>query len=91
MIGKGYTMAWAPAPGRSVPNPFNGLSHGKSLGQRVVEHDNKITAIGMDALIAVGSGQLAWGLGTANNRWATFWWVVTGIATVKFLHDLSRP
>jgi hypothetical protein len=36
------------------------------------------------------SAFLAWGLGTRKNNWSTFWWVVSGIAFVKLLHDTSR-
>lgn len=89
MNKRGFTMAWAPAPAKRLPTPF--LGRGSALGQKPIEHDNKITAVGVDAAVGIGSAYLAWLLTRADNRWSTFWWVVTGISTIKMLHDLSRP
>lgn len=91
MIGKNPMMTWAPAPSRPIPTPFRASRRSNSLGERPLEHEDKITAIAVDAVVGLGSAHLAWGLNRADNRWATFWWVATGIAGVKFLHDLSRP
>lgn len=89
MNKRGFTMAWAPAPAKRLPTPF--LGRGQAMGQKPVEHDNKITSVGVDIAVGVGAAYLAWLLSKADNRWSTFWWAVTGISTVKMLHDLSRP
>jgi hypothetical protein len=90
MNKRGFTMAWAPAPAKQLPTPF--LGRGGAMGQvKPVEHDNKITAVGVDLAVGIGSAYLAWLLTRADNRWATFWWAFTGISAVKMLHDFSRP
>jgi hypothetical protein len=90
MNKRGFTMAWAPAPAKQLPTPFMG--RGGAMGQQPkIEHDNKITAAAIDAAVGFGSAYLAWLLTRADNRWSTFWWVVTGISTIKLLHDVSRP
>ena len=88
MIDNRFSMAWAPAQNR-LPNPFGG--RGAALGQKIPEHDNKIVAIGADILVGLGTGYMGYPLQRADNRWATFWFVVTGMVGIKFLHDLSRP
>ena len=90
MNKRGFTMAWAPAAAKPLPTPF--LGRGTALGQmKPLEHDNKLTSVGIDLAVGIGSAYLGWLLTKADNRWSTFWWVVTGISSVKLLHDLSRP
>lgn len=91
---KGFNMSWAPAPAKPLPTLFSG--RGSALSQQAqtlpkLEHDNKITSIALDAIVGLGAGYLASLYSRANARESTFWWVVTGISTVKLLHDLSRP
>lgn len=87
MIDNRFSMSWAPAQNR-LPNPFGGRA---ALGQKVPEHDSKIVAIGADVLVGLGTAYLGYLLVRADNRWATFWFAVTGMIGIKFLHDLSRP
>lgn len=89
MNKRGFAMAWAPAPAKPLPTPF--LVRGATLGQKGLEHDWKTAAIGVDLAVGIGSAYLAWLLTRADNRWATFWWVVTGSSIIKMLHDFSRP
>lgn len=89
MNGKGYSMAWAPAPHRRLPTPF--ATKGANLGQKGSVLDSKEIALGTDLVVLAGSSFMAWGATARGNRWGTFWWVVSGVTLVKFLHDLSRP
>ena len=78
---KGYTMAWAPAtpPARRA-----------AMGQAATFAESPLLALLTDAVVAGSSAYLAWGLGTQNNKWSTFWWVVAAGALMKGLHDMSR-
>jgi hypothetical protein len=90
MNGNGYSMAWAPAPNRRLPTPF--LNKKPSLGQRYANiTESKELALATDFVILLGSSFMAWGSTQRGNRWATFWWVVSGVTLIKGLHDLSRP
>jgi hypothetical protein len=90
MNKRGFTMAWAPAPAKPLPTLF--IGRGNVMGQaRVVEHDNKIAASAIDAIVGVGSAYLAWLMWRADNRWATFWIAATVFSAAKLLHDVSRP
>jgi hypothetical protein len=83
-------MAWAPAPNRPLPTPF--ATSKATLGQQKVGLlDSREVAMGADLVTTMASGYLAYGSGKNGNRWSTFWWVVSGISLVKFLHDSSRP
>jgi len=83
-------MAWAPAPNRPLPTPFIGSK--AILGQQKAGFlDSREIAMGADLVTTLSAAYLGWGTGRKNNRWSTFWWVVSGISLVKFLHDSSRP
>lgn len=89
MNGKGYSMAWAPAPSRRLPTPFQIKKN--SLGQQGTALDSREVSLATDLVILLGSSFIAWGATQRGNRWSTFWWVVSGVTLVKGLHDLSRP
>lgn len=89
MNGKGYSMAWAPAPNRQLPTPF--ATSRPNLGQKGSVLDSREVAMAADLVTVASSAYLGWGTGRKGNRWSTFWWVVSGVSLVKFLHDMSRP
>lgn len=84
-------MAWAPAPNRQLPTPF---ARKPSLGQQQLPKasvfDSREIAMAADLVTVASSAYLGWGTGRKGNRWSTFWWVVSGVSLVKFLHDMSR-
>jgi hypothetical protein len=43
-----------------------------------------------DIAAASASAYFAYGLGRVQNKWSTFWWVISAGATIKLLHDVSR-
>lgn len=77
-----YTMSWAPGAA-TMPRTR------RSLGQSSF-FESPLLALVTDAVAAGASGYLAWGLGTVNNKWSTFWWIVTVGVAVKGLHDMAR-
>jgi hypothetical protein len=89
-LGNGRSGYWSPAAPRPLPSPY-ALSRPNrpALGQQEFL-ESPILAIGVDTVTAISSAYLAWGLGAVRNKWSTFWWVVSGVATVKALHDMSR-
>lgn len=84
---RAYSMAWSPAPVRRLPAP---VLKGPMLGQTQEFAESPLLALFTSATLAGSSAFLAWGLGTRKNNWSTFWWVVSGVAFVKLLHDTSR-
>jgi hypothetical protein len=81
----GYRMVWAPA---LPPRPSR---HRRGLGQGYREFiESPELSLFASGMTAITSGYLAYGLGTANNKWSTLAWVVSAAAAVKALHDLSR-
>lgn len=86
MSQNGRMGFWAPAPPKPLPSPY---LRGPALGQREFL-ESPVVALMTDSVLAGTSAYLAWGLGAVRNKWSTFWWVVTGVATVKALHDMSR-
>lgn len=89
MMDNRFSMAWAPAPNRSLPNPFTGRR--AALGQKLPPHDNQVMAVAVDVVVGLGTGYMGYLLMKADNRWSTFWFIVTGMMGIKVLHDLSRP
>lgn len=84
-------MAWAPAPNRPLPTPF--ATSKATLGQQKPPDflSSKEVAMGADLVTTLSAAYLGWGTGRKNNRWSTFWWVVSGVSLIKLLHDSSRP
>lgn len=83
---------WAPmAAARPLPSPYKvgRPAAGPALGQNDFL-ESPILSLGVDAVAALSGAYLAWGLSSVRNKWSTFWWVVSGVATVKALHDMSR-
>lgn len=83
---------WAPAAARpaQLPSPYSLSRAGRpELGQQEFL-ESPLLSLGVDAVTAISGAYLAWGLGSVRNKWSTFWWVVSGVATVKALHDMSR-
>lgn len=79
----GFTpAAWAPA---RLPLPAS-----KSLGETGDFLESPSLALVTDVVVAAATGFFAWGLGAHNNKWSTFWWVVSAMAGVKALHDMGR-
>lgn len=87
IVGLNYQPSWRPMP-RLPDAPTRGRSSG-TLGQGLLE--GKSVSVIADFVTALSSAYLAWGLGTRQNKWSTLWWVVSAAATVKGLHDMSRP
>jgi hypothetical protein len=99
--GPSFTMSWAPAPHRLLPQTPT-LGYRKSLGQNWFVESPSL-ALTVDLITAASSVFFAWGLQNVRellpdgsrgkvvgNKWSTFWWVVAGITFVKALHDGSR-
>jgi len=89
MAQNGYAMSWKPAqvllPAMTVPK--------RALGQGGVETfvDSSLLSIMTDFTAAAASAYVAYGFGKADNKWSTFFWVISAMSGVKLLHDLSRP
>lgn len=77
-----YAMSWAPGAATMARTR-------RSLGQNAFI-ESPVLALATDAVAVGSSAFLAWGLGAANNKWATFWWIVAVASAVKGLHDMSR-
>lgn len=85
MTGKNV-LSWKPAPMTIAP------PHQASLGappETFIE--SPLLALATDFTAASASAFIAHGFGKVGNPWSTFFWVVSAMSTVKFLHDLSRP
>lgn len=82
-------MAWAPAPNRALPTLFIGSK--ATMGQKTDFMASREVSMAADLVTTLSAAYLGWGTGRKNNRWSTFWWVVSGVSLVKLLHDSSRP
>jgi hypothetical protein len=84
----GYAMAWKPA---QVLLPAMATRQ-RALGQGGVETfvDSPLLSVMTDFTAAAGSAYVAYGFGKADNKWSTFFWVISAMSAVKLLHDLSR-
>lgn len=82
-----YSMAWAPAQVKRLPPPSRSQAF---LGQVKSSEGSSVPLLLGDTLVAGASALFAWSLHKQNNSWSTFWWVVSGIAFVKGLHDASK-
>lgn len=52
--------------------------------------DSPMMSFVMSAAAALPAGVLAVTYGKNNSSWASFFWTVTGLATMKGLYDLSK-
>jgi len=88
MAQNGYTMSWKPAqvllPAMAAPK--------RALGQGGVEQfmESPMLSIMTDFTAAAASAYVAYGFGKADNKWSTFFWVISAMSGVKLLHDLGR-
>lgn len=89
MIPGNNVRAWTPAPARKLPSPF--LKASPNLGQTASDIiTSPLTAIATDIIILAGSTYMWWGLSSRQNRWGTFWAVVSSMTVLKLLHDSGK-
>lgn len=80
-----YAMSWAPAPPKRLP-----ASSQAKLGQTPGFGEGAVVSMLAAGLTSYAAGYLGWGYSKRNNRIGTFWYIVSAVAGMKALHDLSR-
>ena len=90
MIAKPNKMSWAPAPMKRMPIPTSRPNLGQ-VQQPKTALSSKEVAIATDMAVLTGSALMVWANKKAGNDWSTFWWIVSGVTSMKMLHDFSRP
>lgn len=85
---KQFSMSWKPA---AVGLPAMSVRP-RALGQGGAETllDSSLLAIMTDFTAASASAYLAYNFGRVDNKWSTFFWVISAMSSVKLLHDLAR-